>query len=71
MVIYGAGPIGIMAAYLSQKLFKGGKVILVDPIADRLEIAESWKLPNVVTIRDTAYQSNLSLEEKIIKELDG
>jgi threonine dehydrogenase-like Zn-dependent dehydrogenase len=63
VVVYGGGPVGLMAAY-SATLKGAGKVMLVDRQADRLKLAESI---GVIPIDD----SDGSPVDRILEETGG
>lgn len=63
VVIYGGGPVGLMAAY-SATLKRAAKVMLVDRQSDRLKLAESI---GVIAIDD----SKGSAVDKILEETGG
>jgi glutathione-independent formaldehyde dehydrogenase len=63
VVVYGGGPVGLMAAY-SANLKGAGKVMLVDRQPDRLKLAESI---GVIAIDDSAD----SPVERVLEETGG
>jgi threonine dehydrogenase-like Zn-dependent dehydrogenase len=63
VVIFGAGPVGLMAAY-SATLRGAGKIIVVDPLPDRLKLA---KQIGAITINN----SKNSPVEEILDLTDG
>ena len=42
VVVFGAGPIGLFAAMLSDHVFGASHVVIVEPIARRREFARKW-----------------------------